>query len=336
MIRSVNKMKKVLVTGAYGFLGKYLIQELLDNGYGVIAFGRKKEELDKLRQENVETYVGDFCIREDIEKASENADYIIHAGALSTVWGKRSDFIKTNVVGTKNVLYACKKNKIKRLVYVSSPSIYSGKADRLDIDETDFDENNKLNYYIESKIMAEKLIHKAKFVDSVIIRPRGLFGIGDTSIIPRLINVNRKIGIPLFNNGRNIVDITCVENVALALRLALESEDAAGNTYNITNGEPREFKSILEELFRQIDEPPKYLKINLNLMYFVASAIEFVYKLFGIYKEPMITKYNICTLGYSQTLNIDKARRDLRYAPKMTLSEGIKKYAEDHKRNKVL
>lgn len=329
-------MEKVLVTGVYGFLGKYIIKELLDNGYRVVCFGRKKQELDKLKQENVEIYVGDFCVEEDILNASKDVDYIIHAGALSTVWGNREDFINTNVKGTKNILYCCKKNNIKRLVYVSSPSVYSDKADRLNIDESDFDENNKLNYYIESKIIAENEIHKTKEVPFVIIRPRGLFGIGDTSIIPRLIKANRKIGIPLFNDGKNIVDITCVENVALALRLAIESKNAVGKTYNITNGEPREFKNILEELFQQINEQPKYLKISLNLMYGVSDIIEGIYKILHIYKEPMITKYTICTLGYSQTLNIEKAKKDLNYIPKMTLSEGILKYAEDYKRNKIL
>ena len=201
-----------------------------------------------------------------------------------------------------------------------------------------FSRSQKAEIVIKSKILAENLINSIEDdkLEKVIIRPRGLFGIGDTSIIPRLINANRKIGIPLFNDGKNIVDITCVENVALALRLAIESKNAVGNTYNITNGEPREFKNILEELFEQINEPPKYLKINLNLMYGVSSIIEFIYKLFHIYKEPMITKYNICTLGYSQTLNIEKAKKDLKYIPKMTLSEGIKKYAENYKRNKVL
>ena len=329
-------MKKVLVTGAYGFLGKYLIKELVNNGYIVVAFGRKKNELEKLKQKNVEIYVGDFCKKEDIVNASKNVDYIIHAGALSTVWGKREDFINTNVEGTKNVLCACEQNKIKRLVYVSSPSIYSCKADKIDIHENEYDDTNKLNYYIESKILAEKEIKKTKNIPFVIIRPRGLFGIGDTSIIPRLIKVNRKIGIPLFNNGKNIVDITCVENVALALRLAIESDIATGNTYNITNGEPREFKEILEELFNQINEPPKYLKISLKLMYGIACIIEFIYKTLHIYKEPAMTKYNVCTLGYSQTLNIEKAKKDLEYVPKITLSEGIKKYAEDYKRNNVL
>ena len=329
-------MKKVLVTGATGFLGKYLIEELLNNDYEVVAQGRKENVLRDIKEKYNAQILK--CSLDEIKNVELKVDYVIHAAALSTVWGKWEDFYNSNVVGTENVIDFCKKNNVKRLVYVSSPSIYSAKCDRLNIKEEDFDKNNKLNYYIKSKILAENLINSIEDdkLEKVIIRPRGLFGIGDTSIIPRLIKANRKIGIPLFNDGKNIVDITCVENVALALRLAIESKNAVGNTYNITNGEPREFKNILEELFEQINEPPKYLKISLNLMYGVSSIIEFIYKLFHIYKEPMITKYNICTLGYSQTLNIKKAKKDLNYIPKMTLSEGIKKYAEDYKRNKVL
>lgn len=329
-------MKKVLVTGATGFLGKYLIEDLLNNDYEVVAQGRKENVLNNIKEKyNVEILK---CSLDEIKDVELNVDYVIHAAALSTVWGKWEDFYNSNVVGTENVINFCKKNNVERLVYVSSPSVYSAKHDRLNIKEDDFDKNNQLNFYIKSKILAENLINSIEDdkLEKVIIRPRGLFGIGDTSIIPRLIKANRKIGIPLFNDGKNIVDITCVENVATALRLAIESENAVGRTYNITNGEPREFKNILEELFKQINEPPKYLKINLNLMYGVSSVIEFIYKLFHIYKEPMITKYNICTLGYSQTLNIEKAKKDLNYIPKMTLSEGIKKYAEDYKRNKVL
>lgn len=329
-------MKNVLVTGATGFLGKYLIEELLNNDYEVVAQGRKENVLSDIKEKyNVKILK---CSLDEIKNVELKVDYVIHAAALSTVWGKWEDFYNSNVIGTENVIDFCKKNNVKRLVYVSSPSIYSAKYDRLNIKEDDFDKNNQLNFYIKSKILAENLINSIEDdkLEKVIIRPRGLFGIGDTSIIPRLINANRKIGIPLFNDGKNIVDITCVENVALALRLAIESENAVGRTYNITNGEPREFKNILEELFEQINEPPKYLKINLNLMYGVSSIIEFIYKLFHIYKEPMITKYNICTLGYSQTLNIEKAKKDLNYIPKMTLSEGIKKYAENYKRNKVL
>lgn len=326
-------MERVLVTGAYGFLGKYVIDELVKNNYKVLAFGRNKTKMLELKKKNVDIFIGDFCNKDDALKATENVDYVIHCGALSTVWGKREDFINTNVNGTMNLVEGCRKNKVKRFVYVSSPSIYAGKMDRTNIKENDYDENNKLNYYIESKILAEKELDKNRDVNWVIIRPRGLFGIGDTSIIPRLIRVNSKIGLPLFNKGKNYVDMTCVENVAHALRLCLESEKAVGNIYNITNGEPQCFKDLLEELFDKLGVKPKYMFININVIYFISCLIELLYKTFRIYKEPMLTKYNVCTLGYSQTLDITKAKKDLKYKPIITLSEGIEKYAKDYNKN---
>lgn len=326
-------MERILVTGAYGFLGKYVIDELVKNNYKVLAFGRNKTKMQQLKKKNVDIFIGDFCNKDDALKATENVDYVIHCGALSTVWGKREDFINTNVNGTMNLVEGCRKNKVKRFVYVSSPSIYAGKMDRTNIKENDYDENNKLNYYIESKILAEKELDKNRDVNWVIIRPRGLFGIGDTSIIPRLIRVNSKIGLPLFNKGKNYVDMTCVENVAYALRLCLESEKAVGNIYNITNGEPQCFKDLLEELFDKLGVKPKYMFININVIYFISCLIELFYKTFRIYKEPMLTKYNVCTLGYSQTLDITKAKKDLKYKPIITLSEGIEKYAKDYNKN---
>ena len=323
----------VLVTGATGFLGKYLVEELTSNGYEVTAQGRNEKRLNELRDNYAVHTLA--CSLDDIASKEIGVDYVIHAAALSTVWGKWEDFYNSNVTGTQNVIDFCRRNKVKKLVHVSTPSVYTEKKDRYDIKEEQFNDKNKLNFYIRTKLMAEELIHKAneEGLPCVIIRPRGLFGIGDTSIIPRLIKANRTIGIPLLNEGRNVVDITCVENVALALRLAVESECDAGKTYNITNGEPTEFKKILEELFVQIGEETRYKKLPVGLLYFVSSVLEGVYKLFHIYKEPSLTRYTVLTLGYSQTLNIDKAKADLHYEPKMTLSEGIKKYADDLKAN---
>lgn len=326
-------MKRVLVTGATGFLGKYLVEELINNGYEVVAQGRKENILNNLKEQYKVNILK--CSLNEIKNIDMNIDCVIHAAALSTVWGKWQDFYDSNVLGTENVIKFCLKNNVRRLIYVSSPSVYSAKFDRFNIKEEDFDKNNKLNFYIKSKILAEDLINKIdnQKLETVIIRPRGLFGIGDTSLVPRLINANSKIGIPLFNDGKNIVDITCVENVAYSLRLAMEKEEANGNIYNITNGDPTEFKNILDKLFTELEERANYRKMNINLMYFVASVIELFYKLFRIYKEPMITKYTIATLGYSQSLNIEKAKKDLDYNPKITLEEGIKKYAE-HERKK--
>lgn len=323
-------MARILVTGAYGFLGKYVIEELVSHGYDVLAFGRDEQKMKALKRERVDIFIGDFCNKEAVIKATEGVDAVIHCGALSTIWGKREDFIDANVRGTMNLVEGCLQHQVKRFVYVSSPSIYARKANRLDIKETDVDESNTLNFYIESKILAEQQIKATANLDWVIVRPRGLFGVGDPSIVPRLIRANAKIGIPLFNNGRNIVDMTCVENVAYALRLCLESPNAVGNIYNITNGEPKPFKGILETLFNSLGVQPNYLKLNSEVLYALSCLIERLYKIFRIYKEPIFTKYSICTLAYSQTLDISKARNELNYVPQMTLQEGIMKYAEQY------
>lgn len=326
-------MKRILVTGPYGFLGKYVIDELVSNGYQVVAFGRKKDKMEALKRDNVEIIIGDFCNLDDDIVATKGIDCVLHCGALSTVWGRRQDFIEANVDGTMRLMEACRTNGVRRFVYVSSPSVYAAKLDRIDIKEEDYDPQNKLNYYIESKIMAEKLLSQVKGVECVIVRPRGLFGVGDTSIIPRIIRVNSKIGVPLFNKGENLVDITCVENVAYALRLCIESEAAVGNTYNITNGEPQEFRQILERVFAKIGVRPRYLNMSLSIVYGISCIIEWLYKTLHIYKEPLLTKYNVCTLGYSQTLDISKAKRDLNYEPIITINDGIEKYARQYNRN---
>ena len=308
---------KVLLTGATGFLGKYVIDELKNNSYQVVAFGRNEKIGYTLIDENVEFYKGDIDNLDDLFKASQDCSAVIHAAALSTVWGKWKDFYNVNVLGTKNVVQVCEEKNLK-LVFVSSPSIYAGAKDQLDVKEDEAPKENDLNYYIKSKIMAENII-KSSNLNYIIIRPRGLFGIGDTSIIPRLLKLNKKIG--------------CVENVAYALRLALENKEYSREIYNITNDEPIEFKEILTLFFNEMGTEGKYLKWNYNLISPLVSFLEIFYKFFGIKKEPPITKYTLYLMRYSQTLNIDKAKRELGYYPKMSILEGVKKYVEHSRKN---
>ena len=322
---------KVLITGATGFLGKYVVEELKNNGYQVAAFGRNEKIGKALIDSNVEFFKGDIENREDLLRALQGCGAVIHAAALSTVWGKWNNFYKVNVLGTRNIVEICEKQGLK-LVFVSSPSIYAGAKDQLDVKENEAPKDNNLNFYIKSKIMAENIIKNSK-LNYMIIRPRGLFGIGDTSIIPRLLDLNKKMGIPLFVDGKQKVDVTCVENVAYALRLALENEKYSRQTYNITNDEPIEFKEILTLFFNEMGTEGKYLKWNYRLILILVSILEKVYKLFGIEKEPPITKYTLYLMRYSQTLNIDKAKKELGYYPQISVLEGVKKYVKHIREN---
>ena len=331
-------METILLTGATGFLGKYVIKELEQENIRIIAIGRNEKIGNTLNSDKCKFYKIDFSKIDELEKIfkTEKINKILHAGALSSAWGKWEDFYSSNVLGTDNVAQMALKYKVNRMVYISSPSIYTKKKDELNISENDVDEKNELNYYIKTKIMSESLLkeYHNKGLYTVILRPRGLIGVGDPSLIPRLLNANSKIGIPIFNDGKNLVDITCVENVAFACKLALNTENINGEVFNITNGEPTEFKTILEDFLQAINENPKYLKLPFSVVYGIACIVEKIYKIFNIEKEPNLTKYTVCTLGFSQTLNIEKAKKKLGYKPKITLQEGINAYGKWWKENK--
>ena len=331
-----EKNIRVLVTGAYGLLGSHTVRELIENGYHVRAFGRDPEKLMKLASDidstRLETFCGDFCNAEEIYKACEGMDYVIHCGALLRGWGRRSDYIRTNVEGTRNVLDACARHNIKRLVHTSSPSAHALK-NNLNITEEDQNEKNRLNYYIESKLIAEKLVREQDKVPYSMIRPRGITGIGDKNMLPVLINVNRQIGIPLFQKGKVLVDLVCAENAALALRLCMEKDEAVGQAYNITNGEPKLVTELAEEMFTALGTKARYIRLPFAPVYAAAGLLEAVWKLLRIYdKAPPVTRINVCTLGRSQIFSIEKARRELGYEPKVSLSDMIKQYAEDYGR----
>ena len=326
-------MKKVLVTGATGFLGKYVVEELVEHGYQVRAFGRNSKIGRSLENTLVSFFQGDLTNAEDVSEACKGMDLVVHAGALSTVWGPWEDFYRANVLGTKYVLEACRQTDIQRLVYVSSPSIYAAPKDQLAIKESDAPEENNLNNYIRSKLASERLFKDYPDVPSIILRPRGLFGIGDTSILPRVINLSQKIGIPLIGDGRQLMDMTCVENVALAIRLAIEAPEAKGEVYNITNGEPRAFRDLLEESLTGLGYPIKYRKIPASLLAGIASSLEFLYKSLNLKGEPPLTRYTYYLLRYSQTLDISKAERELGYRPKISISEGIEQYVQDYRKH---
>lgn len=319
----------VLVTGATGFLGEYLVRRL-SGEYRVLALGRNQEKGKRLEELGAVFCQGDFTDEDSCSRYFRGVQYVIHGGALSTVWGEWEDFYNTNVLGTDLVARLCLENGVRRMVYISSPSIYSGREDQYGIREEQAPKENGLNYYIRSKLMAEQKIREwgKRGLETVVLRPRGLIGIGDTSLVPRLLRANGGVGIPLFREGENLVDLTSVENVALACQLAMTERKAAGQVFNITNGEPAPFRVLLEKFLQAAGEKPCYRRIPFPVVYGLAGLMEGVYRKFGLPGEPPLTRYTACTLGFAQTMDITKAKEILGYRPEKTLEESIKEYGK--------
>ena len=310
-----------LVTGASGFLGRHVVRELLAHGYAVIAAGRNP----MLLPEGVPRFVGDL---DALPASGLRPDVIVHCAALSTPWGRWSDFEHANVHGTARVLELARRSGARRIVHVSSPSVHAEARDRLGVREHDPQPVRAMNGYIRSKRAAEALLLSARDrPEVVILRPRGIVGRGERSLVPRLLAVHERIGIPLFRNGANLVDLTAVENVATALRLAIEAPAADGQVLNISNGDPRPFKRLLDRLLADIGIEPRYRHLRIRPVLAAAGALEAIAARLPGRPEPPLTRYTVASIAFSQTLDITAARRVLGYAPTVGLDESLASYA---------
>ncbi len=312
-------MQKIIITGATGFLGQHLVSQLKDK-YKVLALGRNKLIGENL---GVDFLQIDLSEVEKLKYCFKGFDYIIHCAALSSLWGKREDFIKINVKGTENIIKAGEYNNIQKIIYISSPSIYFDGSDKFNLTENSALPKKQINFYAESKVIAEQLIQKS-YINSIILRPRGIFGEGDNSILPRLIKAYQKNQLYIIGDGNNYVDLTYIENVVESIVLALKAEEYLNKkVYNITNDEPVLLWKLIEQLLNKIDYSfNTKKKISYNLAYLIAWYKELIAK-----EEPTFTRYSVGLLAKSQTFDITLAKHELGYKPKINMEAGINRLA---------
>lgn len=324
-------MTKNIVTGATGFLGKELSKRLISLGEEVIGIGRNEDKGRELEKEGIKFLPLDLSKKQLVLNLFPKGDYVFHCSALSSEWGRFSDFYKSNVESTKNVIGACFKNKSNRLIYVSTPSVYLDKHNRLNINEENSFTKKPLNYYTSTKIEAEKYIDIASKngLEVVTIRPRGIIGIGDKKLIPNIIESNIHQGVPFINNGDSLIDLTPVENVVDSLILARDN-GVSGEHYNISNGEHRAFSELVNTFFEMSKLKLNVIEMTFNNAYNLARAIEIYAKIFQLEKLPL-TRYTVCLIGRSQTFDITKARKDLGYEPKKKIDNTLEEIANGYR-----
>ncbi|KTR24488.1 NAD-dependent epimerase/dehydratase family protein [Curtobacterium citreum] len=315
--------ERVLVTGASGFVGGHVVRTLREHGYRVTAAGRRAAALPE-----GDVFVGDL---DDLGRAEVPADVVVHCAALSSPWGRWAEFEHTNVTGTAQVLRYARRVGARRIVHVSSPGIYAAPRDRLAIREDQVDPSRPMNHYIRSKLHAEALLRAAvggrDGPEIVVLRPRGVIGAGDTGLVPRLLRVHERVGVPLLRGGRGLVDLTAVENVAHAVRLAVEVPGAAGLAFNVTNGDPRPFVDLLDQLLAGLGLDPRHRSLPARPVAALAGALEAVCAVLPGHPEPPVTRYTVSTITHSQTLDISRARSVLGYAPQVSLDDALASYA---------
>lgn len=318
---------KILLTGATGGLGFRTLERLIENPKieKIIATGRVIRPTHFVEHSKVDYQLGNLEDVDFVSKLVEQVDYIVHAAALSSPWGKYTEFEKANVFTIKNLINAAKTHHIKRFVYVSTPSLYFNGKDRFDVKEADPLPTAFVNAYSKTKYEAELALEKSG-IPYVTLRPRALIGRGDTIIMPRLIRAFEEGKLKIIGDGKNIVDLTSLANVADSIELALFVGDTGLNQiYNITNGEPVKLWETIEKVLSMLGYEMNKKQVPYSVVKFLAQLMELKAKLTN-YKEPALTTYGVGILAKSFTMDISKAKTFLGYSPKVSTDEAIDEF----------
>jgi len=324
----------VLVTGATGFLGGAVVRRLTRRGERVLATGRRQDVGAALVREGVSFRAA--CLEDPHAVAALFAERtsgatiraVVHCAALSAPWGARADFVAANVTATAGLVQASLAARVERFVHVSTPALYFDGSDRHDVRE-DAPLPPPQNHYTRTKLAAERIVDRAVAagLPAVTLRPRALFGTGDTTIFPRLLRALERGRLPVIGTGTNRVDLTYIDNAALAVERALDAGDnVVGRKYNITNGEPVALWPLLERIARELHLAPPSRRIGRRTARVVAHMLELFHGTFVPRREPVLTRYTVALLAADTTLDISAARRDLGYRPSVSVEEGVARF----------
>ena len=327
----------VLVTGGGGFVGSYLVDRLLARGYKVRSFGRSAQPV--LEQKGVEVICGELANSTEVREACVAMDAVFHVGAKAGVWGSWESFYQPNVIGTRNVLEACKTQGIARLVYTSTPSVvFNGQPIRGGGSEMPYG-RKWLCHYAHTKAIAEKeaLAANCETLKVVALRPHLIFGPGDPHLLPRVIESVKNGRLKIVGEGKNRVDISYVDDVAAAHLNALDALGScnagtcAGQAYFISQGKPVELWSWLNQILEGLGHAPLTKRVPLLLAYMVGAVAECTWKVFARSGEPPITRFVAVELAKDHYFDVEMAYRHLGYRATVDMKTALKATIEDLK-----
>lgn len=326
---------KILVTGGGGFLGQALCRGLRERGHEVVSFNRGRyPALDAIGVAQVQ---GDLAQRDAVIAAAQDCDAVFHNAAKAGAWGSYEGYHQANVVGTQNVIDACRAHRIGRLIYTSTPSVTHRATHPVQggtADTVPYGEHLKAPY-AATKLIAEKTVLAANdaALATIALRPRLIWGVGDNQLLPRLVERARKGRLRFVGDGENRIDTTYVDNAAQAHFDAFEhlAPDAAcaGRAYFISNGEPRTVREIVNGLLQAAGAPLVTRTIPFRVAYAVGAVCEGLWHALPLKGEPPMTRFLAEQLSTTHWYDMAPARRDFGYVPRVTIDEGLTRLKAD-------
>lgn len=307
----------VLVTGATGFVGRAAVAALRAEGHRIRALCPSGIEAP----EGTDAARGDISDEPSVRAAAEGCGAVVHLARVDDPHTPLADAERINLIGAENVLAAAREAGVKRLVHLSTEAVTRGREPRSYVDEKYPQPARFLDAVSETSALAEDLVTAASGggIETVVLRPGVIWGAGDDDFLPRLLRRVRAGALSWVDDGRALIATTYIDNLSLALRLAVTAPDAAGGVFYVTDDERTSRREFVGNLLRAAGAPvPRG-----SLPYGLAYAMAWLSETLG--RAPPGMRAEVVAEGRSAHFNIQRARAALGYAPEVSVAEGTKR-----------
>tara|TARA_B100000686_G_scaffold310922_1_gene354100 strand:+ start:782 stop:1768 length:987 start_codon:yes stop_codon:yes gene_type:complete len=320
---------KALVTGGGGFLGSHLAKALLKRDDEIRIVGRR--DYPDLPT-GIERMKADLYDLSDAIIACEGRDVVFHAAAKASIWGTDEEFYSSNVVATRNIIDACIRQKVRKLIFTSSPSVVFCGTSLENADENLPYPKTYLSKYAKTKAIAERMVIKANGRNGLLtvgLRPHLIWGPGDPHLVPRILQRARKGKLAQVGEGKNKVDIIFIDNAVEAHLKACDylenGSPLGGQCYFISDGEPVVLWDWINILLNKMNIPPIRKKITRSTAYTVGVLLEAIYRIFRLPGEPQMTRFLATQLADSHYFDISRAKKDFGFVPLISSRQGMER-----------
>ena len=321
---------KILVTGGTGFTGKALVRRLLNDGHQVVALdfqeGLKTQEL---RDWGAEVVIGTVTDTEVVDRCMKGVDVVHHlAAAFRQLNVPNSYYWDVNVQGTKNVLEAALREKVTKFVYCSTCGVHGN------VDNPPGNEESPINaadYYQQTKYEAEPIVkeYQQKGMPTTILRPAAIYGPGDPERFFMIFKRVNKGTFPMFGSGKTLYHPLYIDHLVDAHVLAQEPGKGDGEAYLIADEEYLEIETLVQKTAVALDVDVKIPHFPVMPVIVVGHICEKVCKPFKV--TPPIFPRRVDWYRQNRAFSIDKAKRDLGYAPHVSIDDGLRRTADWYK-----
>ncbi len=319
-----DAQRSAFVTGGSGFIGGRLVQRLVTAGWRVRALARSEPSAAKVRELGADAVIGDLGDVDSMAAGAEGCDLAFHLAAHLGQWGSRAEFERGNVAGTHNALAACERAGVGRFVHCSTEAVLLAGQPLVNVDESAPQRPDSPALYSSTKARAEAAVLDAdrEGFETVVLRPRLVWGAGDTTLLPEIVDAVNGGRFRWIGGGAHLTSTTHVDNVVEGLVLGAE-RGSHGEIYFVTDGDPVVFREFISKLIASQEVAPPDRSVPEWVARAGAAAAETAWRILPLKGEPPLTRLAVWLSAQECTIDIAKAKRELGYQPVRTRAEGF-------------